>query len=103
MKPQKKKLNPFISIIPSKPLMSSRSWLTLHNCEIYYLSSVNYNPPDYRCNFHKGQYLPWGGGLLAHLFYQIHYLLLYNISRGHIYPVGGGGGEGAYSKFFSSQ
>ncbi len=27
--------NPFISITPSKLLMSSRSCLTLHNCEIY--------------------------------------------------------------------
>jgi hypothetical protein len=36
--------DPFISITPSKPLMSSRSWLTLHNCEIWYLSAVNYDP-----------------------------------------------------------
>jgi hypothetical protein len=24
--------------------MSSGSWLTLHNCEIFYLSAVNYDP-----------------------------------------------------------
>jgi hypothetical protein len=33
--------NPFISITPSKPLMSSGSWFTLHNCELFYLSAVN--------------------------------------------------------------
>jgi hypothetical protein len=37
-------LNPFISITPSKPLMSSGSWLTLHNFEIFYLLAVNYDP-----------------------------------------------------------
>ncbi len=29
-------INPLISITPRKPLMSSGSWLTLHNCEIFY-------------------------------------------------------------------
>ncbi len=29
-------LNPFIPITPSKPLTSLRSWITLHNSEIYY-------------------------------------------------------------------
>ncbi len=37
-------INPFISITPSKPLMLSGSWLTLHNSEIYYLAAVNYDP-----------------------------------------------------------
>jgi hypothetical protein len=37
-------VNPFISITPRKPLMSSGSWLTLHNCEIFYLLAVNYDP-----------------------------------------------------------
>ena len=37
-------INPFISITPSKPLMSSGSWLTLHNCEIFYLLAVNNDP-----------------------------------------------------------
>ncbi len=36
--------NPFISINPSKQFMSSGSWLTLHNCEIFYLFAVNYDP-----------------------------------------------------------
>jgi hypothetical protein len=36
-------LNPFI-FTPSKPLMSTGSWLTLHNCEIFYLLSVYYDP-----------------------------------------------------------
>ncbi len=36
--------NPFISITPSKALMSSGSWLTLYNFEIYYISTVNYDP-----------------------------------------------------------
>jgi hypothetical protein len=36
--------NPLISITPSKPLMSSGSWLTLHNCEFFYLLAVNYDP-----------------------------------------------------------
>jgi hypothetical protein len=37
-------VNPFISITLSKPLMSSGSWLTLLNCEIFYLLAVNYDP-----------------------------------------------------------
>jgi hypothetical protein len=37
-------LSPFISITPSKPLMSSGSLLTLHNCEIFYLLAVTYDP-----------------------------------------------------------
>jgi hypothetical protein len=37
-------VNPFISITPSKPLISSGSWLTLQNCDIYYLSAVKYDP-----------------------------------------------------------
>ncbi len=42
---------PFISITPSKPLMSSGSWLTLHNCEIFYLLAVNYDPFSLIFNF----------------------------------------------------
>ncbi len=38
------RFNPFISITPSKPLMPSGSWLTLHNYEISYLSAVYYDP-----------------------------------------------------------
>jgi hypothetical protein len=37
-------VNPFISITPRKPIMSSGSWLTLHNCGIFYLLAVNYDP-----------------------------------------------------------
>jgi hypothetical protein len=37
-------VNPFISITPSKPLISTGSWLTMHNCDIYYLSAVKYDP-----------------------------------------------------------
>ncbi len=33
-----------LSINPSKPLMSSGSWVTLHNCGVFYLSVVNYHP-----------------------------------------------------------
>ncbi len=37
-------VNPFISMTPSKPIMSSGSWLNLHNCEIFYLLAGNYDP-----------------------------------------------------------
>jgi hypothetical protein len=51
--------NPFISITPSKPLMSSGSWLTLHNYKIFYLLAVNYDPATtdiifIRVNIHPG-------------------------------------------------
>ncbi len=87
-------MNPFISITPSKPIMSSWIWLTLHNCcEIYYLSAVNYDLAT------TVQYLPRArdGGLqliLTHLCYQgtIYSVILpYNIGRG----------EGAYCQFFN--
>ncbi len=60
-------INPFISITPSKPFMS---WLTLHNCEIYYFSIVNYNPATtglifIRVNIYPGQ---GGGGLTANFW-----------------------------------
>ncbi len=59
-------LNPFISITLSKPLMSSGSWLTLHNCEIFYLLAVNYDPATIdlifiRVNIYPG---PGEGGSL---------------------------------------
>jgi hypothetical protein len=67
-----KGVNPFISITPSKPLMSSGSWLTLHNCEIFYLSAVNYDPATtnlifIRVNIYPG---PGEGGsrLIFYLF-----------------------------------
>ena len=63
---QNKLLNPFISITPSKPLMSSGSWVTLHNCEIFYLLAVNYDPATtdlifIRVNIYPG---PGEGGSL---------------------------------------
>ncbi len=59
-------INPFISITPSKPLISSGSWLTLHNCEIFYLLPVNYDPATtdlifIRVNIYPG---PGEGGSL---------------------------------------
>jgi hypothetical protein len=72
--------NPFISITPSKPLMSSGSWLTLHYCDIYYLSAVNYDPVTTDLiliwvSIYPG---PGKGGFTAnfetYLFYQGHYL-----------------------------
>jgi hypothetical protein len=52
-------IGPFISVTPSKPLMSS-GWLTLRNCEIYYLSAVIYEPEttDLESMFTQG--LVWG-------------------------------------------
>jgi hypothetical protein len=72
-------VNPFIYFTPSRPLISSGSWLTLHNCDFLFISSKIW-PCDYRSNFHQGQYLPRarGRGLTANfwarLFYQGHYL-----------------------------
>jgi hypothetical protein len=68
----------FLSL-PASQLMASWSWFTLHNCEIYYLSAVNYDPAttyfSSRSIFAQGR---GGGGLtansLTHLFYQGHYL-----------------------------
>ncbi len=60
-------LNPFISITPSKPLMSTGSWLTLHNCEIFYLLAVNYDPATTDLIFIRVNIYPWpgeGGSLL---------------------------------------
>ena len=87
--------NPFISITPSKPLMSSGPWLTLHNCEIFYLLAVNYDPATtdlifIRVNIYPG---PGEGGSLL-IFYPIHFIrvtiypasLPHNISRGHYLP-----------------
>ncbi len=55
----------FISFTPSKALVSSGSWLTLQNFEIYYLSSVIYDPTTtdlifIRVNIYPG---PGMGGL----------------------------------------
>ncbi len=49
-----------ISITHGNPFLSSRSLLTLHNCEIHYLSAVNYDPVKtdlifIRVNIYPGQ------------------------------------------------
>ncbi len=100
-------INPFISITPSKPLMSSGSWLTLRNCEIFYLLAVNYDPATtdlifIRVNIYPG---PGEGGSQL-IFSPIHFIrvtiypasLPHNISRGHYLP--GVGGEGVYRLIF---
>jgi hypothetical protein len=93
--------NPFISITPSKPFMSSGSWLTLHYCEIYYLSAVNYDPATtdlifIRVNIYPG---PGEGGLqlISKPVYFIRVTIYpatipHNTRRGHYLPreVGGG-------------
>ncbi len=55
-------ITPFISISPSKPLMSSGSWLTLHNCEIFYLLEVNYDPATIDLIFIRVNIYPGLGG-----------------------------------------
>ena len=74
-------VDPFIYITSSKPLMSSGSWLTLHNCEFFCLLAVNYDPATTDLIFIRvNEYLPraMGGGLTAdfvtHSFYKGHYL-----------------------------
>jgi hypothetical protein len=53
--------NPFIYISPSKLLVSSGFWFTLHNCEIYYLSAVTIILiPLLQTNFHQDQDLHSG-------------------------------------------
>jgi hypothetical protein len=64
--------------------MSSGSRLILHDCDIYFLSAVNYDPKCNRSNFHQGQYLlrARGGGHLhvanfsTYLCFPAHYLLM---------------------------
>ncbi len=73
-----------------------RSWLTLHNCEIYYLSADKYDPLTtdaifIRVNIYPG---PGVGGLMLNS-YTIYLImvtiypaaLLYNINRGHYFPA----------------
>ena len=76
--------NPFISITASKPLISSRSWLTLYNCEIYYLSAVNYDIATTDQNFVRAR----REGLF---WYYLLAIFPHNNSRGHL-PGGLGGG-----------
>jgi hypothetical protein len=94
-------VNPFIYFTPSRPLISSGSWLTLHNCDIYYLSAVKYDPATtdlifIRVNIYPG---PGEGGLqlISEPVYFIRVTIYpaafsYNISRGHYLPRGPGRG-----------
>ena len=86
-----------LSMNPSKPLMSSGSWLTPQNCEIFYLSVVNYHPATTDLIFIRVNMCPCrtrGVGLIANfltcLIYHGHYLcpaaLSHNIRRGHYLP-----------------
>ena len=80
--------------------MSSGSWLTLHNCEIFSLLAVNYDPATtdlifIRVNIYPG---PGEGGLQLILkpVYFIRVTMYpatipHNISRGHYLPGGQGG------------
>jgi hypothetical protein len=100
-------LNPFISITPSEPLMSSGSWFTLHNCMISYLSADNYVSVTTALIFIKVNIYPGPreGGLQL-IYHPIYFIrvtfhpaaLPHNISRGHYLPRGLG--EGAYSLIF---
>jgi hypothetical protein len=77
------------------------SWLTLHYCELYYLSAVNYDPVTtglifIRVSIYPG---PGKGGLLLILkpIYFIRVTIYpatfpHNIGRGHYLPWGLGGG-----------
>ncbi len=48
----------FISIIPNKPIMSSGSWMTLLNCEIYTYLSALIMTLWLQILYSPGQYLP---------------------------------------------
>jgi hypothetical protein len=68
-------------ITPSKPLMSSGSWLTLNYCqycEFSYLSAVYYGLATTNFIMVKIHPWPWGGWLtdkfITHFIYQGHYL-----------------------------
>ncbi len=65
--------NPFISITPIEPLMSSGSWLTLHYCEMYYLTAVNYDPATTDIIFIRVNIYPGTGeGGFQLIFLPIH-------------------------------
>jgi hypothetical protein len=102
-------LNPFISITPSKPLISSGSWLTLHKCDIYYLSAVKYDPATTDLIFIRVYIYPGPGEgdlqLISEPVYFIRVTIYpaafpHNISRGHYLPGGvGRGGRGHTANF----
>ncbi len=88
--------NPFISITLSKPLMSPGSWLTLHNNDKFFFSSVIYdlvstNLVSSGSIFTQCQGRGLTANLLTHLFYPGQYLprglVLQYLLRG----LGGGG------------
>ncbi len=90
-------VNPFISITPSKPLISSGSWLTLHNYDIYYLSAAKYDPATTDLIFIRINIYPGPGEgdlqLISEPVYFIRVIIypaafLHNISRGHYLPRG---------------
>ncbi len=92
-----KSFNPFIFITLSMPLMSSGSWLTLHNCMIFNLLAVNYDPATTNLIFIKVNIYPGPGeGGSQPIFLPIHFIrvtiypvsLPHNISRGHYLPGG---------------
>jgi hypothetical protein len=73
--------------------MSSGSWLTLHNCEIYYLLAVNYDTAAtdllfIRVNIYPG---PGEGGLQQLISEPVYFIRVtiypaafsHNISTGH--------------------
>jgi hypothetical protein len=81
--------------------MSSGSWLTLHNCEIFYLLAVTYDTATTDLLFIRVYIYPGTGEGGSQLVSQpIHFIrvtiypaaLPLNISRGHYLPGGGGGG-----------
>ena len=89
------RINPFISITPSKPFISSGSLFTLFNWEIYYLSPVYYDLGTADLIFIRVNIYPGLGErgllLISEPIYFIRvtiYLaaLSYYISRGHYLP-----------------
>jgi hypothetical protein len=81
--------------------MSSGSWLTLHNCEIFYLLAVNYDPAISDLIFIRVNIYPGSGERgLQLIFIPIHFIRVtiypaafpHNISRGHYLPKGAGEG-----------
>jgi hypothetical protein len=86
----------FLSL-PASILLLSGSWLTLHNCEIYYLGAVKHNPAItdlifIRVNIYQG---PEEGGiqLISEPIYFIRVTIYpadfpHAIIRGHYLPRG---------------
>ncbi len=104
---QKPYFNPFISITPSKQLMSSGSWLTLHNCKIFYLLSVNYDPATTDLIL-SGSIFTQGQGRGAHSWFLNPFILSGSLFTLCSYPTilaeviiyPGWWGEGAYRLIF---